>query len=130
MRCCAALLTCLTLLLAFLLAPFQHVHSGQGVGADHDHAALIHTHFYSVPAVHGHPHDGLALDDPDDDHAAARSLDTFTLVLTTGFAPFVPASELVLLFAPSATFEPVEVVEQRGHDPPCIDRSIPRAPPS
>jgi hypothetical protein len=37
---------------------------------------------------------------------------------------------LVLPFIPAVTFEPVELVEQRGHDPPCVDRSIPRAPPS
>jgi hypothetical protein len=66
----------------------------------------------------------------DDDHAAVRSLDTFTLVLTTGLAPFVLTRGVVLPFIPEMTCEPVELVEQRGHDPPCIDRSIPRAPPS
>ncbi|MCU1338457.1 MAG: hypothetical protein JWO19_4038, partial [Bryobacterales bacterium] len=63
----------------------------------------------------------------DDDHAAAWSLDTFTLELTAGLAPFIPSRALVLPFVPSATFEPVEVVEECGHDPPCVDRSIPRA---
>ena len=125
MRRFTGLLTCVTLPLAFLLAPFQHVHTG----ADHDHSSLVHAHFYSVAPVRGNQH-GPAIDDVDDDHAAVRSLDTFTLVLTTGLAPFVPPRGLVLAFVPAVTFEPVELVEQRGHDPPSIDRSIPRAPPS
>jgi hypothetical protein len=129
MRCIAALQTCLALLLAFFLAPFEHVHTGQQSGADHDHSGLMHAHFYSIPALHGNQHD-LEFQDFDDDHAAAWSLDTFTLVLTAGLAPFVPSRGLVLPFVLSVTFEPVEVVEECGHDPPCTDRSIPRAPPS
>ena len=125
MRRFAGLLTCVTLPLAFLLAPFQHVHTG----VDHDHSGLVHAHFYSVEPVPGNQH-GPAIDDVDDDHAAVTSLDTFTLVLTTGLAPFVLARGLVLPFVPEVTCEPVELVEQCGHDPPCIDRSIPRAPPS
>ena len=115
---------CVTLPLAFLLAPFQHVHTG----ADHDHSGLVHAHFYSVALVRNQR--GPAIDDVDDDHAAVRSLDTFTLVLANGLAPFVPARGLVHPFVPAVTCEPVELVEQCGHDPPCIDRSIPRAPPS
>ena len=125
MRRFAGLLTCVTLPLAFLLAPFQHVHTG----AAHNHSTLVHAHFYNVTPLRGNPH-GPAIDDVDDDHAAVGALNTFTLVLTTGLAPFVPARGLVLPFVPAVTFEPVELVEQRGHDPPCIDRSIPRAPPS
>jgi hypothetical protein len=129
MRRFAGLLTCVTLPLAFLLAPFQHVHAGHSSGADHDHSGVVHAHFYSVAPVRGNQH-GPAIDDVDDDHAAVRSLDTFTLVLTAGVAPFVLTRGVVLPFIPAMTFEPVELVEQRGHDPPCVDRSIPRAPPS
>ena len=129
MRRVAALQTCLALLLAFFLAPFEHVHTGSQSGTDHDHSGTIHAHFYSVPALRG-DHHGQELQDSDDDHAAAWSLDTFTLELTAGLAPFVPSRALVLPFVPSPTFEPVEVVEECGHDPPCVDRSIPRAPPS
>src|SRR6202040_1990940 len=42
MRCIAAVQTCVALLLAFLLAPFQHVHAAQASGTDHDHSAIIH----------------------------------------------------------------------------------------
>jgi hypothetical protein len=133
MRCFAALQTSLGLLLAFFLAPFQHVHTGHGAGADHDHSGLIHAHFYthfdSVRAPRAERR-GQEIDDADDDHATVKSLDTFTLVLTTGFAPFVPSLGEILLFVPSSTFQPVQLVEERGHDPPCVDRSIPRAPPA
>ncbi len=124
MRGIAALQTCIALLLAFFLAPFQHVHTGHGSGT-------VHAHFYRFHGD-GHaeePHKSPALDS-DDDHASARSLDTFTLVLKAGLSPFVPPPERVLLFVPSETFQPVEVIEECGHDPPCVDRSIPRAPPS
>ena len=130
MRLLTAIPTCVVLLQAFLLAPFQHVHTG---GADHDHAGFIHAHFNthveSLPASRT-KHRGAELDDTDDDHAAVWSVDTFTLVVTAGFSPFIPSLEKVLLFVPSDSFQPVEIVEQRGHDPPCIDRSIPRAPPA
>lgn len=129
MRRIVALHTCFALVLAFFLAPFEHVHTGQQAGTDHDHSGTIHAHFY-IARTSGGERRGAQFVDSDDDHAAVWSLDTFTLVLTAGLAPFVPSRTLVLLFVPSATFEPVEVVEQRGHDPPCVDRSIPRAPPS
>jgi len=129
MRRIAALQTSLALLLAFVLAPFEHVHPGTQSGTDHDHSGTIHAHFYSVHRS-GDERRGSQFVDSDDDHAAAWSLDTFTLVLTAGLAPFVPSRAVVVLFVPSATLEPVELVEQRGHDPPCVDRSIPRAPPS
>ena len=133
MRCFAALQTCVALLLAFLLAPFQHVHTGHGSGPEHEHSGLIHAHFYthfnSVPASRA-AHHGQEIDDTDDDHAAAWSLDTFTLVLTAGLSPFVLPQGSTVSFVPSETFQPVALVEERGHDPPSRDRSIPRAPPS
>jgi hypothetical protein len=129
MRRIAALQTCIALLAAFFLAPFQHVHTGQ----DHDHSEIIHAHFYhfhvadrSVEVVNGTQ---IAAFD-DDDHAEARSLDTFTIELASALAPFVLPRGPVLAFVPFDTFQPVEVVEERGHDPPCVDRSIPRAPPA
>ena len=52
------------------------------------------------------------------------------LVLTAGLSPFVLPQGPTLNFVPSETFQPVALVEERGHGPPPIDRSIPRAPPS
>ena len=130
MRLLTAIPTCLALFLAFLMAPFQHVHTG---GADHDHAGFIHAHFYAhFHAVPAPPpgNNRWGIDDTDDDHAAAWSLDTFTLILTTGLSPFVLPQGLALLFVPLETFEPVALVEECGHDPPTFDLSIPRAPPA
>jgi len=122
-----ALQSCLALLVAFVVAPFEHVHPG---GADHDHSAVVHAHFYSV---HGAVPDGQGpqiADADDDDHDEVWSVDTFTLVLPAGHAPFVVPRGPVVDFIPGEVYAPVEIVEERGHDPPCVDRSIPRAPPS
>jgi hypothetical protein len=133
MRSVVALQTCIALLIAFFVAPFQHVHAGHGSGSDNDHSGLIHSHFYPSNSV-GRPVGGQSgprlVDADDDDHATARSLDTFTLVLTSSPGPFVPTRGPALLFDPSETFQPVAVVEECGHDPPLADRSIPRAPPA
>jgi hypothetical protein len=125
MRWIVALETSLALLLAFFVAPFTHVHREH-----HEHAGIIHSHFYSVPAGRQDHHGPAMEGQNDDDHAEAWSLDTFTIVLTAGMAPFVPKRGPTLSFIPSEFLEPVEIVEECAHDPPAIDRSIPRAPPS
>jgi hypothetical protein len=127
MRRFAALPTCVGLLTAFVLAPFQHVHTGPG--ADHDHAGLIHAHFYSI-AVPLKLHTGRQVDDNDDDHRAVWSVNTFTLVIAHGLPLFIPSRAAALLFFPAPAFEPVAVVEERGHDPPFADQLVPRAPPA
>jgi hypothetical protein len=129
MRRIATLQTCIALLVAFLLAPFQHVHTG----TDHDHSELLHAHFYHFHAAADlleEPRGAQFADFDDDDHADAHSLDTFTIEIAAALAPFIPSRGPVLAFVPSKTVHPVEVVEERGHDPPCVDRSIPRAPPA
>lgn len=125
MRSYAAFQTCVTVLLALLAAPFQHVHAG----ADHDHAGVVHAHFFHLAASPVEDR-GPRVTDADDDHADVRSLDTFTLVITAGFAPFVLSSGPDLQFVPSRAFPPTPTVEERGNSPPAGDRSIPRAPPS
>jgi hypothetical protein len=122
----AALSTCVGLLTAFFFAPFQHIHTGYGPGADHHHAGLIHAHFYSIPAAPT-KHQGRQFDD--DDHAI-RLVNTFTLVMTAGVPPFIPSRAPALLFAPSPALHPVAVVEERGHDPPSSGPLVPRAPPA
>jgi hypothetical protein len=123
----AALPTCVGLLTAFFFAPFQHIHTGYGSGADHDHAGLIHAHFYSIPAAPT-KHPGRQFDD-DDDHAV-RLVNTFTLVMTAGIPPFMPSRAPAQLFAPSPALHPVAVIEERGHDPPSSGPLVPRAPPA
>jgi hypothetical protein len=133
MRGLAAIPTAIALFAAFLLAPFEHVHTGPGHGPDHEDSGLIHAHFHThfdgAPTSHA-GHRGWNIDDTDDDHAEARSLDTFTLVLTTGLSPFVMPQGMAVAFVVSRAVPPVALVEERGHDPPSFDLSIPRAPPS
>jgi hypothetical protein len=109
------------------MAPFEHVHSGDG--KEHDHPALIHTHFFEFHVPH-ETHTGTGFDHADDDHASAWQSDSFTLLIPAGAAPFVfsrnPAVGVVLTKAP----EPVFAVETRAHDPPAIDLSAPRPPPA
>jgi hypothetical protein len=57
------------------------------------------------------------------------SLDTFTLVLTTHGAPFIPMRMPVIAPAPAPTRLSFEVVEERGNGPPGRRGSPPRAPP-
>jgi hypothetical protein len=86
MRCFAALQTCLPLLLAFFVSPFQHVH----LGSDHDHSATMPAHFYRIAAAPVQ-HEGLSLQDADDDdHDAVWSVDSFTLVPTPVLTLVVP----------------------------------------
>jgi hypothetical protein len=126
MRCFIALQTCLALVLAFLVAPFQHVHPG----SDHDHSATMHAHFYHIATTRVE-HRGLWLEGADDDdHDAVWSVDSFTLVPTAALTPCVPSRVLASFFNPTVPLARVDVVEQRGHDPPLADRSVPRAPPS
>jgi hypothetical protein len=126
MRCLTALQTCLALLLAFFVSPFQHVHPG----SDHDHSAMMHAHFYRIAAAPAR-HEGLSLEDTDDDdHDAVWSVDSFTLVPTPVLTLVVPTRASAAFFVRLIPVAWVDVVEERGHDPPIIDRSIPRAPPS
>ena len=124
MRPLVALQTCLGLLVGFFVAPFEHVHGG---GADHEDAGLIHAHFYKLPS--SHQNTGPAWDDVDDDHAAAWSVDTFTLVLTPSLTPFIPSRGPRLEGILVEFLQPVEVIEERAHAPPLLDSSPPRAPP-
>lgn len=90
----------------------------------------MHAHFYPIAAAH-EQHTGAQLEDADDDdHDAVWSVDSFTLVPTAALTLFVPASAADQCFVRPMPVAWVDVVEERGHDPPQFDRSIPRAPPS
>jgi hypothetical protein len=116
---------CMALVIGFILAPLQHVHRDEG---HHAHAPLMHAH------LHAHHHDHVdkpgehEIESSDEDQASP--IDTFIVVLTPDFSPFIPTR------APGATREPGEtrvsfaLIEERGHDPPRLADSSPRAPPS
>lgn len=123
--------TCLVLLLAFVMGPFQHVHQSRDThhgSGDHDEVSTF---------IHAHPY-GISVADPADDHTriddrhgahAAWSLDTFTILSDTPQFLFVPAESKVLPFVPAESLFAVEVTAIRGHDPPSLEHRSPRAPP-
>jgi hypothetical protein len=118
---------CFALAQALCLAPFQHIHSGHD--DDHDHAGLIHAHFYHV--FHQPAESGASQIDDEDGHASAKSLDTFTLALAPALAPFILPRGPVVEAVSVTVCEPVEAVEACAHDPPRVDgRSNPRPPPA
>jgi hypothetical protein len=126
MRFTAAVSTCCSLLTAFCLAPFQHVHSHDG------HAAEIHAHFFAVPALRDDlPDDppGAHFDDADD-HALATSLDTFTLEFASLLPPFALTRAQAVDPIWTVVSVPWPPAEACAHDPPAVGPSIPRAPPS
>ena len=125
------------LLVASLMAPYQHVHArlakphscAPQAHDDDDDAALVHIHFVvlSLPSAPIEPQD---LSAPGDDHVA-RTLDTFTAVTHVGVPALALPMSRALVYAPSGSHEEfAELVEACGHDPPVLDASIPRAPPA
>ena len=122
MRRVVSLQTCVSLVLALCLAPFQHVHE------DHDHGVLVHSHPYAQARVHEHSR-GAQIDDVDD-HASVKSLDTFTLAFAPRIVPFVLTGGSVLEPVSLSSPEPINVVEACAHDPPDADLSISRGPPA
>jgi hypothetical protein len=126
MRCVTAIQTCLAVLLALFVSPFQHIHPG----SDHDHSATMHVHFYRVASTQEQHQAPRLVDSDDDDHDAVWSVDSFTLVLGAALTLFIPSRAADAVFVRPAPIAWVDVVEECGHDPPQIDRSIPRAPPS
>jgi hypothetical protein len=122
MRRVVALQTCVSLVLALGLAPFEHVHE------DHDHNVLVHAHPYAQARAHEHSREAQ-IDDADD-HASVKSLDTFTLAFAPRVIPFVLQSRLVVQPNAMAAPEPVGVIEPCAHDPPERDFAISRGPPA
>lgn len=130
MRQAAAAQTVLALLLAFFLAPFQHVHTDSD-HPDHAFAGEVHAHLFFV---HTHaparPVDGTGIDDDDDDdHAHVRSVDSVTPVLPhhTPLLLLSPASPA--LPVPTPFHERVKTVEATANSPPPLNQSSPRGPP-
>src|ERR1700722_5163435 len=106
MRCVTALQTCLALVLAFFVSPFQHVHPG----SDHDHSATMHAHFYRITPAQEEQHQGPQLADADDDdHDAVWSVDSFTLVPTAALTLFAPARAADAFFVPPVAIAWVDV---------------------
>lgn len=130
MRRLSPLFVCLALLLAFFMAPYQHVHlaASHSENADHHHDdVVVHTHFYAASVLTS-PNSGASLDDSDGD--PARSLDTFTTMPQASVPAVMRPQSRLLIFVPEDFFVGVvEATEPRGHDPPSLEFAAPRAPP-
>jgi hypothetical protein len=127
MRVAAAIETSLAVLLAFLVAPFQHVHQHHPGDPD---SGEMHAHFFVVHAhEHRAPHGGIGIDDDDDDHAHVRPVDTYTPVLPGAPPVFLPSLSPVIPVPQTRTAPPMRRVEPRANGPPAERPSAPRAPP-
>jgi hypothetical protein len=132
MRRLIAVQACLTLLMALYMAPFQHVHLGveddHEVHEAHHHFNIVHSHPFVIFTSAGND-GGANVTAADDDHRAI-SLDTYAAIQLSALSPvFLPGSP-VIWSSPAESFAPVEFVEVRGHDPPILASSPPRAPPA
>lgn len=130
MRRLTILPACLAVLLAFFMAPYQHVHlsAGHEADGDHDDSTIVHVHFYaiSIPTAED---PGNSVDAKHKDHVSS-SLDTFTSVPQTALLLAYQAEPATTVFVPDKSFAPAEFVQAQGHDPPCVESSVPRAPPA
>jgi hypothetical protein len=112
----------LTLLAAFLQAPFSHVH--EHVSTQHHSGGLFHTHTHV--RVHSSGQAELRDLDPNDDavfqqwfSAAPHTPQLLTIVLSV-----VP-----VLSVPVANEWRSEAIRPSGHDPPTLATLPPRSPP-
>jgi hypothetical protein len=127
MRRILALHACFVLLVALLMAPFQHVHPALDQGYDR-HSAIIHIHPYLVSVPAGG--DTQTTIGSSRGGESAWSLDSFSLVSHAVAFVFIQPESPALVFSAYKSCGEVVVVEERGHDPPWIDPAIPRAPPA
>jgi hypothetical protein len=131
MRRVATFPALLALVLAFFMAPYQHVHPAQGhehEGTGHDDSPIVHVHLYviSLPieSQSGNPV-GISHKRHD-----AWFLDSFTAsTYQVASVPFVQTESPIKPFVLSKSPVAVEIAEACGHDPPAIAFSVPRSPP-
>src|SRR4051812_2238097 len=118
------------MLLALLVAPFQHVHPAveHADDADHDHLSVVHIHFLSLAETPNQA-GGTSVDHSDDDHRS-RSLDTFATIAQASHTLWLELQSFVSLEIPAESFVGVDVTEACGHDPPALQFWPSRGPPA
>jgi hypothetical protein len=126
MRRLALIPTSLALLQAFFMAPYQHVHIGSG-HEKHAESTLVHAHPYAI-SFSINPDDGPVVGHSHKRHTSL-ALDTFTTLAQGILFLFLQPEAAIQIFPPTESAVWVEVTEPCGHDPPCIENTIPRAPP-
>ena len=134
MRRAWAAQTSLAVLLAFITAPFLHLHAAgkheHGQPA-HEHEATIHAHLPDADAAlaESQHHDA------EFSHAShsARPLEVFAVVPNGASPlslPFLIAVRIDMAPAPVSVERLVLQSAPRTHDPPLLDPAGPRAPPA
>jgi hypothetical protein len=140
MRRLIALHGCLALLFALFMAPYQHVHpgewAGQGPGRHFDDSAVVHAHAFLFSHVHADtasfsakPNERIVIGDPSGERAS-WSLNNSSLVLHGAILLFIAPKSTAVSVLTAESFARIEIVEERGHDPPLLHCSAPRAPPA
>ena len=132
MRRMAAIQACVALALGFLQAPLLHLHESQhhehDIAGHHGHSAIVHVHPPHHPALVGkHSEDEFELSH--EDHEATQ---LSVLALKQDPQPRLPFQGITqdAIFPVYSHPIPVERgVVPRGHDPPLLGSSGPRAPP-
>jgi hypothetical protein len=125
MRRLTALKICLVLVSALFMAPFQHLHMA-GVPGGHQDSAIVHSHPYSF-SFPIRQQTGTRVGDAH----VATALNTFTFVPGVPLSlPFQVESANILPLFQAGTYCTLEIGQPRGHDPPWLDLSNPRAPPA
>jgi hypothetical protein len=133
MRRTIAAHTGLAVFLAFFAAPFLHLHTAEAEDDHHDdlaghaHGAIVHAH---LPDGHAADHDDADLTRPEEHEL---SLSIFAVVVKERTMPDLPflLAARVEAELPAASAEPfVLLCPPRGHDPPALETTQPRAPPA
>ena len=114
----------LALVLAFVQAPFLHIHLHEST--EKHSGAFLHSHFAHLEASHS-TQPALRDLNPDDD---AQFQNWFSVTTSdAGFTPVILTS-LCSVAAPQITnWRPV-AIEPSAHSPPLLNAATPRAPPA
>jgi hypothetical protein len=139
MRRVIALQGCAALVFAFLLAPYQHVHEGQcdgrGSNGFYDDSTIVHAHPFFFSHVHAdvfsvsHYDDRTSMEEPSEEHASWW-LNNSSLILNGAILPVVLPKSAGVPALTAASFSSLTIFDERGHDPPPLGCSVPRAPPA
>ena len=121
------------LLLAFFMAPYQHVHPAQGhehEGAGDNDSPVVHVHPYAISLpVETHNGNPVGVSHKEHDTWFLDSFTVSTSQVTSVPFPLVQTESPIKPFVLSKSPVTVEIAEACGHDPPAIAFSVPRSPP-
>jgi hypothetical protein len=140
MRRVIALEGCFALLVALFLAPYQHVHEGQcdgrGSKGFFDNSTVVHAHPFFLSHVHAdvfsvlhQKDDRTSMEEPSEEHASWW-LNNSSLVLHGAILPVVLPKSAEVPALTATSFSSLTIIDERGHDPPPLYCSVPRAPPA